>query len=202
MVDAAQFGGRAMEEMAKAMGSPEGEYAVFVGSFTTPDHNRWADAAISLARQKFPELKLVGERFPVSEDQAMSRQTALDIMASYPEIKAFLVFGSQGGPGVAQAVREKELIGSITVVGTTGPTQASPYLKDGSLSASILWDPAEAGYAMVYLARLVLEGKRGMIGPELEIPALGKPLSFEGNTLIYNRPIVLTRENVDDFSGF
>ena len=202
MIDTTLFGRMALEEMAKAMGSPVGQYAVFVGSFTTPDHNGWADAAISLARQKFPDLKLVGERFPVSEDPGLSRQTALDIIASYPGIKAFLVFGSQGGPGVAQAVREKDRVGSIAVIGTTGPTQAGPFLKDGSLSASILWDPADAGYAMAYLARLVLDGKRSMIGPDLEIPGLGKPISFAENTLIYNRPIVLTRDNVDQLSGF
>ncbi len=202
MIDTTLFGRMAMEEMAKAMASPAGQYAVFVGSFTTPDHNGWADAAISLARQKFPDLKLVGERFPVSEDQGLSRQTALDLIASSPGIKAFLVFGSQGGPGVAQAVQEKERVGSIAVIGTTGPTQAAPFLKDGSLSASILWDPAEAGYAMAYLARLVLDGKRSMIGPDLEIPGLGRPISFAENTLIYNRPIILTRDNVDQFSGF
>ncbi len=202
MIDPKAFGQLAMEEMAEEMGFPEGEYAIFVGSFTTPDHNMWADAAIALARQKYPGLKLVGERFPVSEDQALSRQTTLDVIAANPDIKAFIAFGSKGGPGCAQAVREKGMIGKVTVISTTGPDQASQYLKDGSLKASILWDPAEAGYAMVYLARLVLDGKRSMIGPDLEIPALGKPLSFTGNTLVYNRPIILTKDNVDDYSGF
>ncbi len=208
MIDAKAFGELAMEEMVKAMETPgsedvpEGEYAVFVGSFTAPDHNAWADAAISLARKRYPGLKLVGERFAVSEDIGLSRETALDLLAAYPGIKAFLSFGSQGGPGAAQAVREKRLVGKISVIGTTGPGQAAPYLKDGSLSASILWDPAEAGYAMMYVARLVLDGKRSLIGPDLSIPGLGKPFSFAGNTLTYNRPVVLTRDNVDTYGGF
>jgi len=202
MIDDASFGQLAMDEMAKATSSPVGEYAVFVGSFTTPDHNKWADAAIALAKQRYPGLKLAGERFPVSEDEGLSRQTALEIIAAYPNIKAFISFGSQGGPGIAQALREKGLVGEIAVIGTTGPTLASPYLKDGSLSASLVWDPAEAGFAMVYVARLVLDGKRGMIGPDLDIPTLGRPLSFSENTLIYDRPLVLTRDNVDQYSGF
>lgn len=202
MIDNALFGRLAIEEMVKALGSPEGQYAVYVGSFTRPDHNLWADAAVSLARQKYPRLKLVGERFPVSEDADLSRQTALDLITAYPDIKGFLVFGSRGGPGVAQALRQKDLVGKIVVVSTTGPGEASPCLKDGSLSASIVWDPAEAGYAMVYLARLALDGERSKIGADLDIPGLGKPYSFSGNTMIFDRPIVLTRENVDQFSGF
>ena len=202
MIDNKAFGERAMEEMVKAMGSTEGEYVVYVGSLTVPAHNIWADAAIALAKQKYPGLKMVADRFPVSEDQNLARQTSLDVITAHPNIKAFLTFGSQGGPGAAQAVREKGLIGKITVIGTTSPSQASQYLKDGSFSTSILWDPAEAGYAMVYMAKLALDGKRGMIGPSLDIPTLGKPLKVTGNTLVYDRPMVLTKDNVDNFSGF
>ncbi len=202
MIDNKAFGEKAMEAMVKSMGATSGEYAVFVGSLTVPAHNIWADAAIALAKKKYPGLKEIGSRSPVSEDQNAARLQALDIITAHPNIKAFLTFGSQGGPGAAQAVREKGLIGKVTVIGTTSPSQASQYLKDGSFSTSILWDPAEAGYAMVYLAKLVLDGKRSMIGPKLDIPTLGKPLSFKGNTLVYDRPLILTADNVDDFSGF
>jgi simple sugar transport system substrate-binding protein len=202
MIDNKAFGERAMEEMVKSMGVDSGEFVVFVGSLTVPAHNIWADAAIALAKQKYPGLKQVADRYPVSEDQNAARQAALDIITAHPKIKAFLAFGSQGAPGAAQAVREKGLIGKITVIGTTSPSQASQYLKDGSFSVSVLWDPAEAGYAMVYLAKLVLDGKKKTINADLDIPTLGKPLSFSGNTLVYDRPLILTKENVDQFSGF
>jgi len=202
MTDSRSFGERALEEMVTAMGSPAGEYAVYVGSFTRADHNLWADAAIALARREYPGLSLIGYRFPVSDDQALARRFSLELIAAHPGLKAFLAFGGQGGLGAAQAVREMGLIGNVAVVSTSSPSRALPYLKDGSLSACVLWDPAEAGYAMVYLAKLVLDGKKGMIGPDLDIPTLGTPLAFKGNTLVYDRPLVLTRENVDDYSGF
>jgi simple sugar transport system substrate-binding protein len=202
MIDNKAFGEKAMEAMVKAMGAQEGEYAVFVGSLTVPAHNIWADAAIALAKKKYPKLREVGTRFPASEDQNLARQTALDIITGHPGVKAFLCFGSQGGPGAAQAVREKGLIGKIAVIGTTSPSQAAQYLKDGSFSTAILWDPAEAGYAMAYLAKTVLDGKKSSIGPNFSIPTLGKPLTVKGNTLVYDRPLVLTKENVDQFSGF
>ena len=202
MIDNKAFGATAMELMVKSMGVNEGEYVVFVGSLTVPAHNIWADAAIARGKEKYPGLKQVADRYPVSEDQNAARQAALDIITAHPNIKAFLAFGSQGAPGAAQAVREKGLIGKITVIGTTSPSQASQYLKDGSFSTSILWDPAEAGYAMAYLAKLVLDGKKSTIGANLDIPTLGKPLAFSGNTLVYDRPLILTKDNVDNFSGF
>jgi simple sugar transport system substrate-binding protein len=202
MIDNKAFGATAMELMVKSMGVNEGEYVVFVGSLTVPAHNIWADAAIARGKEKYPGLKQVADRYPVSEDQNAARQAALDIITAHPNIKAFLCFGSQGAPGAAQAVREKGLIGKITVIGTTSPSQASQYLKDGSFSTSILWDPAEAGYAMAYLAKLVLDGKKSTIGANLDIPTLGKPLAFSGNTLVYDRPLILTKDNVDNFSGF
>jgi simple sugar transport system substrate-binding protein len=202
MIDNKAFGATAMELMVKSMGVTTGDYVVFVGSLTVPAHNIWADAAIERGKEKYPGLKQVADRYPVSEDQNAARQAALDIITAHPNIKAFLCFGSQGAPGAAQAVREKGLIGKITVIGTTSPSQASQYLKDGSFSTSILWDPAEAGYAMAYLAKLVLDGKKSTIGANLDIPTLGKPLAFSGNTLVYDRPLILTKDNVDSFSGF
>jgi simple sugar transport system substrate-binding protein len=202
MIDNVAFGEKGMELLVEDMGVTEGEYVIFVGSLTVPAHNIWADAAIALAESKYPGLVQVADRYPVSEDQNAARQAALDIITAHPNIKGFLAFGSQGAPGAAQAVREKGLVGKIAVIGTTSPSQAAQYLKDGSMSTSILWDPAEAGYAMVYLAKQVLDGKKDTVNADLDIPTLGKPLKVEGNTLIYDRPLIVTKDNVDQYSDF
>jgi len=202
MIDNVAFGEKAMELMVESMGATSGKYVVFVGSLTVPAHNIWADAAIALAKKKYPGLRQVADRYPVSEDQNAARQAALDIMTAHPDIKGFLCFGSQGAPGAAQAVRERGVIGKMAVIGTTAPSQAAQYLKDGSFSNSILWDPAEAGYAMVYMAKMVLDGKKDQVNANLDIPTLGKPLLMEGNTLIYDRPLIINKDNVDQYSGF
>ena len=145
MIDNKAFGEKSIDLLAKAMGKPEGQYAIYVGSLTVPAHNIWADAALARAKQMYPDLKPIGDRYPVSEDQSAAHQTALDILTAHPDLKGFLCFGSQGAPGAAQAVGEKGLIGKVAVIGTTSPNQAAQYLKDGSMSASILWDPGRGG---------------------------------------------------------
>lgn len=202
MIDNKAFGAKAMDLLAEKIGPQGGEFVIYVGSLTVPAHNIWADAALARAKEKYPNLAQVSNRYPVSEDQSAAHQTALDILTAHPNLKGFLCFGSQGAPGAAQALGEKGLAGKLAVVGTTSPNQASQYLKDNSMTASIIWDPGEAAYAMVYLSKLILDGKKAEVTGAIDIPKLGKPLSLTGNTLTYDRPLIITKDNVDQHTNF
>jgi simple sugar transport system substrate-binding protein len=191
MIDNEKFGQAAMELLAQGLGG-KGDFVVYVGSLTVPAHNLWADAALKLAKEKYPDLKAVADRFPVSEDQNAARQKTLELLRTYPNLRGFLAFGSQGAPGAAQAVREQHVQGAV-VVGTTSPNQAGQYLDDGSMTKSILWDPGEAGYAMVWLAKQVLDKKQ--VSEGTEIPTIGKIPSLKENTITYDRPLILDKGN-------
>ena len=95
MASAQGFGETHAELLAQKMGG-KGEYAVFVGSLTVPLHNAWADFANAYIAEKYPEMKLIGERYGVAESVDDSRKTALDLMAANPNLTGFLGFGSQG----------------------------------------------------------------------------------------------------------
>ena len=198
MIDNVKFGEHAMKTFVADMGTDDAEYVVFVGSLTVPAHNIWADAAIAYAKEHYPNLKLVADRFPVSEDRNAARQKTLELIMTYPNLKGVLAFGSQGAPGAAQALREKRLIDKIAVIGTTSPKEAAAFLKDGSMNHSVLWSPGEAGRAMVYLSKLILDGKRDEIKQGLEIPGLGVP-TFEGNVVLFDRPLTVDGKNCDDY---
>jgi simple sugar transport system substrate-binding protein len=191
MINNEKFGQAAMELLAQGSGG-KGNFVVYVGSLTVPAHNLWADAALKLAKEKYPDLKVVADRFPVSEDQNAAREKSLELLRTYPNLRGFLAFGSQGGPGAAQAIREQHVQDAV-VVGTTSPNQAGQYLDDGTMTKSILWDPGEAGYAMVWLAKQVLDKKSVTEGTE--IPTIGKIPSLKGNTITYDRPLILDKSN-------
>jgi simple sugar transport system substrate-binding protein len=191
MINNEKFGQAALELLAQGLGG-KGDFVVYVGSLTVPAHNLWADAALKLAKEKYPDLKVVADRFPVSEDQNAARQKSLEVLRTYPNVRGFLAFGSQGGPGAAQAVRDQHVEGAV-VIGTTSPNQAAQYLDDGSMTKSILWDPGEAGYAMIWLAKQVLDKKEVKEGTE--IPTIGKITSLQGNTITYDRPLILDKSN-------
>lgn len=197
LIDNIAFAHRTWDMLVEGMGT-EGEYAIFVGSLTVPLHNVWADEGIKYAQQKYPGLKLVTERIPCGEDQELSKQKTLELLKTYPNLKGIVGFGSLGPPGAAQALKEKGLAGKVAVVGTVIPGHAAPYLKEGSMTKGILWDPKDAGYAMNWVAKYMLEG--GDYRTLKEVPGIGA-VTVEGDVIMVNAMVDITKENVDSF-GF
>jgi simple sugar transport system substrate-binding protein len=166
-----KFGEVQMQKLAKEMGE-EGEYAVYVGSLTTPLHNIWADAAIAYQKANYPRMKLVADRFPGADEIDTAYNRTLDVIKTYPNLKGILAFGSNGPIGAGTAVREMSLGQRIAVIGTVLPSQAKELILDGTIREGYLWNPADAGYAMVAVAKLALAGTPIVDG--VEIPGLGK----------------------------
>jgi len=196
LIDNKKFGEYHLDKLVEKTG-PNAEYAIFVGSLTVPAHNIWADSVLAYAKVKYHGMKLVTDRIPCSEDQELSRQKTLELIKAYPNLKGIIGFGSLGPPGAAQAVREKGLIGKVFVVGTVIPSHAAQYLKDGSLTLGTLWNPADAGFAMVYVAKMMLDGQK--ITTDTNIPRVGKPLKIEGKFITFDAANTFTAENVDKF---
>ncbi len=164
------FGETHAELLAQKMGG-KGEYAVFVGSLTVPLHNAWADAAIAYLKEKYPEMKLIGERYGVAESVDDSRKTALDLMAANPNLTGFLGFGSQGPIGAGRAIEERRMIGKVHVLGPFSPGQGRELVKSGAISGGFMWNPAEAGRVFVTMGKMLVDGTE--IKDGMEIPGLG-----------------------------
>jgi simple sugar transport system substrate-binding protein len=197
LIDNVEFGRHHWDKLVEYMGD-SGQYAIFVGSLTVPLHNLWADEGLKYAAEKYPNLELVTDRIPCGEDQELSKQKTLELIKAYPDLKGIIGFGSLGPPGAAQALKEKGLEDQIAVVGTVIPGHAAPYLKDGSLKHGILWDPADAGYSMTWVAKQLLEGNE--ITDGMEVPGVGK-ITLDGNVIKVEAMIDITADNAEDF-GF
>ncbi|MGI5173299.1 autoinducer 2 ABC transporter substrate-binding protein [Treponema sp. OMZ 840] len=198
MIDNVKFGERTIEELVRLSGD-SGKYAIYVGSLTVPAHNIWADAAIALAKKKYPKLVMVDSKFPVAEDRNASRQKTMELLTVYPDLKGIIAFGSQGAPGAGQAAREKGLTDKLCIIGTTSPLEIAPFLKDGSVDLAVLWSSGDASYAMVYIAKMILDGKRDEIKTGLEIPGLGKPV-INGMNILFDNPLIVDKNNCDKYN--
>jgi len=197
LIDNIAFAQRAWDMLVEGMGT-KGQYAIFVGGLTVPLHNLWADEGIKYAQAKYPDLELVTTRIPCGEDQELSKQKTLELLKTYPDLKGIVGFGSLGPPGAAQALKEKGLAGKVAVVGTVIPGHAAPYLKEGSMTKGILWDPKDAGYALNWVAKFMLDG--GDFKTLKEIPGVG-PVVVDGDVIKVSAMVDITKENVDSF-GF
>ena len=90
LIDSVKFGEVQMERLAKDMGE-EGEYVVYVGTLTTPLHNKWADAAIAYRKEHYPKMKLVADRFPGADEIDTSYKTTLDVIKPIRTSRVFSV---------------------------------------------------------------------------------------------------------------
>ncbi|AEV29338.1 ABC-type sugar transport system, periplasmic component [Sphaerochaeta pleomorpha str. Grapes] len=197
LIDNVAFAKHTWDMLVEGMGT-SGKYAVFVGGLTVPLHNLWVDEGLKYAKEKYPDLLLVTSRIPCGEDQELSKQKTLELLKTYPDLDGIVGFGSLGPPGAAQALKEKGLAGKVTVVGTVIPGHAAPYLKEGSLTKGILWDPKDAGFAMNWVAKYLLDG--GLLKDLKEIPGVGA-VTLIGDVIKVDAMVDITKENVDSF-GF
>jgi simple sugar transport system substrate-binding protein len=195
LIDSVRFGEVQMQRLAKDLGE-EGDYVVYVGTLTTPLHNKWADAAIAYQKEHYPKMKLVADRFPGADEIDTSYKTTLDVIKAYPNLKGILGFGSNGPIGAGNAVKEKHLGKKLAVVGTVLPSQAKDLIADGIIREGFLWNPTDAGYAMVAVARLVLDGKE--ITDGIDIPGLGKAaVDVPGKLIKVDKIMRINTETVD-----
>lgn len=198
-IDNKQFAEAVFQKLADSTGG-EGKFALFVGSLTVPLHNEWADIGLAYLKEKYPKLELVADRYPVGESLDDSFKTAQDILKAHPDLKGFVGFGSQGPIGFARALEQQGIEpGKVTVVGNILPKQATPYLKKGYITEGFLWDPSDAAFASVAIAKKLID--KQAIENGLEIAGLGKAeVNPETKVIKFNATSRFTADNVGEFN--
>lgn len=193
-----QFGEAHLEAFAEAIGG-EGKYVLYVGGLTVALHNLWADYAVELQKQKYPKMQQVGDRFGVSNSVEDSYNTAVDQMRANPDLKGFLIFGANGPIGAGQAVVDREKVGDVIVVGPFIPSQGKELMKQGAITRGYLWNPIDAGYALVSLGKMLVDGVTPTDG--LDIPGLGPvQLGPEERTLRANKMLDISPDTIDELA--
>ena len=195
MVDEHTLAESMMKKLAQDMGE-EGAYVVFVGTLTTPLHNRWADIAIAYQKAHYPKMKLATDRFPGGDEIDVAQKTTLDIIKGYPDVRGILVFGANGGIGAGNALRQERLQKKIALVGMTLPSQTRALIKDGTIREGFFWNVIESGYAMVSVAKVMLDGTP--INDATDFPGMGKAhVDIPGKQITFDKLMRITAENVD-----
>jgi simple sugar transport system substrate-binding protein/rhamnose transport system substrate-binding protein len=194
-IDDKAFGELYFDLLVKEIGD-SGDYAILTGGLSAANLNTWIDLGQTYAKSKYPQLHLVTDKVPTDEKQQVAYQRTLDLITAYPNLKGILGYSTPTPIGAAQAVQEKGLKDKIAVVGSGMPTDSGPYLEDGSLDASILWDPGMLGYLTVVLANNLLKGQTPTNGQD--IPKVGK-ISVSGKNVVMGPPTVFTKANYKQF---
>jgi simple sugar transport system substrate-binding protein len=196
LISAQSYGEMQMKALAREMGE-EGEYVVYVGTLTTPGHNQWADAAIAYQKAHYPKMKMAADRFPGADLIDASSRVTQEVLQTYPNVRGILSMGSNGPIGAGNVIRQRHLEKKIAIVGTTIPSQAQAMIMSGVIREGFLWNPKDAGYGMVAVARMVLDGTPIKTG--MEIPTLGPATVDETQHVIQvDRILTINKSTIGD----
>lgn len=196
--DNAAFGEHLMDGLAKAMGG-EGEYAVFVGHLTAKTHNQWVDAAIARQKAKYPKMTLVADKQESLEDQQVAYTKTKELLQAHPNLKGIQGSASTDVAGAALAVEDAGLGGKVSVVGTSLPSIAGPYITSGGIAQISFWDPAKAGYVVDKVATMVLDGKKVTDGMDLGVEGYEKVI-LKGHVITGQAWVDCTKDNLSKFA--
>ncbi len=191
--DNTAYGEEFIKALAKLM-NYEGEWAGFVGSFTSKSHNQWVDGAVAYQQKNFPQMKFVG-KFEAYDDQQKAYEKTRELLKAYPNLKGIQGSASTDPAGSGLAVEEFGLQDEVFVVGTSIPSVSGQYIKSGATDMIGFWDPADAGYAMNKVAVMLLEGKEVKAGTDLGVAGYNN-LKINGKVLIGQAWVHVTKENL------
>ena len=200
----ADYGTHFAEELAKLTGG-EGKYIQFVGDLNSVSHNEWCDAADEYFAANTNMVKL--GRYETGDDTTSSYNQTKELLQSNPDITAIQGSASTDVVGAAQAVEELGLSGQVAVVGTSMTSIAEQYVESGTIASFSVWDPAEAGKAMIEMAIAVLDAKAA--GTDLDVSTLSlNAVGYETLTADETNPTVLygnarvdvTKDNMADYN--
>ena len=163
------YGRHMMDVMAEWMGK-KGKWQPFVGHLTSTTHNEWVDGEEMQAKDKYPNLKRAADRIEEKENQQIAYEKSLELLKTYPDLKAIMGSAMSTVPGAAQAIEEKGMIGKVAAFGTCLPSVAGDYLESGAAKSIHFWVPADAGYVTAMAAYKLLKGEKITKGTNLGRP--------------------------------
>ena len=191
-----EYGRHFMEKLGELTGG-EGEYILEVGALTSQSHNQWVDASRALQEEKFPNMKVYGDKIETADDQSTSYNKVKEVLTANPSIAAIQGSAMADVAGAALAVEELGLAGKVKIAGTSLVSVSGKYVENGTIDMISFWDPALAGKAMIELALKVLNEEDVTTGLNLGIEGYDN-LTLTDKVLTGQAWIDVTKDNVND----
>ncbi len=120
--------------------------------------SNWREQGFVSEIRKYPNIELLPIRYSQSE-VAMGMAVTEDILTAHPDVKGIFAANEAGTIGVIQALKTKNKIGQVKVVGFDAAPNEVRALQAGEIDALIVQDPFKMGYEGVKAAVKALAGE-------------------------------------------
>jgi rhamnose transport system substrate-binding protein len=195
--DSKAIGTSEVDLLAKQMGKT-GEFAIVSAAASATNQNAW----IGFMKQqvkKYPNMKLVDVVYG-NDDPTVSTQVTQGLLQKHPNLKGIISPTTVGIAAAAAVLDTAQYRGKIKLTGLGTPNSLRKYVKDGTIEAFELWNPADLGYLAAYAAVNHASGTiSGKAGQTFTAGRLGKYTIGKKSTVLLGPPFVFNKANIDKF---
>jgi rhamnose transport system substrate-binding protein len=196
--DSEQIGRSEVDLLAKQINSA-GQIAILSAASTAANQNTWI-GYMKDELKKYPNMTLVKIAYGNDDDQTSFNDT-LAMLQQYPNLKGIISPTTVGIAAAARALESVKKGGQVALTGLGTPNQLRQYVKDGTIQAFELWNPADLGYLAYYVAALLIQGKiQGNAGDTFTAGKLGSYTIGQNHVVLLGPPTVFNKANIDQFN--
>jgi rhamnose transport system substrate-binding protein len=186
--------------ISEAIGPDGGKIAILSATANATNQNAWiAMMKTELQKPEYSKLQLVTTVYGDDDDQK-SFQEAQGLLAKYPDLKGIISPTTVGVAAAARYLSGSTYKGKVQLTGLGTPNQMRDYVKDATVKAFALWNPADLGYLAAYaggaLASGVITGKEG---DKFTAGKLGEYTVGKDSVILLGDPFTFNASNIDQF---
>ena len=187
--------------ISEAVGPDGGQIAILSATANATNQNAWiAMMKTELEKPEYAKLELVATVYGDDNDQK-SFQEAQGLLAQYPNLKGIISPTTVGVAAAARYLSGSTYKGKVQLTGLGTPNQMRNYVKDGTVKAFALWNPADLGYLAAYAAGALASGMiTGKEGDKFTAGKLGEYTIGKDATILLGDPFTFNATNIDQFN--
>ncbi|MEV6592917.1 rhamnose ABC transporter substrate-binding protein [Streptomyces acidicola] len=178
----------------------KGEFAILSAAQTATNQNTWIDfMKDELKDPKYKDMKLVKVAYGDDDAQKSFQQTQ-GLLQEYPDLKGIISPTTVGIKAAAQYLSGSKYKGKVKLTGLGTPNDMRKYIKNGTVDAFELWDPAKLGELAARTAVALVSGQiTGKEGETFTAGDMGEYTIGKDGVISLGKPTVFDEKNIDQF---
>ena len=177
-----------------------GKIAILSATPNATNQNAWiALMKTELKKSEYSKLQLVTTAYGNDDDQKSFTETQ-GLLRSYPDLKGIISPTTVGVAAAARYLSGSQYKGKVALTGLGTPNQMRSFVKDGTVKAFALWNPADLGYLGAYAGAALASGQiTGAAGEKFRAGKLGEKTIGADGVVLLGPPTEFSADNIDEF---
>ncbi|MEU6217709.1 rhamnose ABC transporter substrate-binding protein [Streptomyces sp. NPDC047022] len=177
-----------------------GRIAILSAAQTATNQNTWIGfMKDELKDPRYKNVRLVKIAYG-NDDAQQSFQQTQGLLQQYPDLKGIISPTTVGIKAAAQYLSGSKYKGKVKLTGLGTPNDMRQYIKNGTVDAFELWDPAALGALAARTAVAMVSGQiTGKAGETFKAGDMGTYTIGEDGVISLGKPTVFDGKNIDRF---